>query len=202
MIGMPRITLIKPALRPVMTRMPDTRIRAHNSPSTVDSSKEPMVTTTVSQTPCNRIGRNSAVSRRKFCIGSDHAWRLASGSLVSGGFCLETPFVENLVERAVGLELGERGVDLSEQLLVGLADPDRDCSDRRRLVGINQADYRKTALLQVIGEDRIIGIAGLETARIHIAQNIGNGVVGLDLAEQSRLLQRIDEGGSDLRADR
>src|SRR5882672_6260945 len=69
MIGMPRITLIRPALRPDRTRMPDTRIRAHSNPSTVDSSREPMVTTTVSQTPCNRIGRNSAVSRRKFCIG-------------------------------------------------------------------------------------------------------------------------------------
>src|SRR5450631_2087325 len=98
MIGMPRITLIKPALRPDRTRMPDTRIIAHSSPSTVDSSNEPMVTTTVSQTPCNRIGRNSAVSRRKFCIDSDHA-----GLLGSGGFRLETPFVENLVEGAIGL---------------------------------------------------------------------------------------------------
>src|SRR5438445_11187674 len=132
MVGMPRITLIKPALRQVMTRMPDTRIRAHSSPSTVDSSKEPMVTTTVSQTPCNRIGTNSAVSRRKFCIGLDHVLP------ASGGFGLETPFVEDLVEGPVGLELGERGVDLAEQFLVGLADPDRNRADGHRLVGIDQ----------------------------------------------------------------
>src|SRR6266702_8281516 len=196
MIGMPRITLIRPALKPDRTRMPDTRINAHSSPSTVDSNSEPMVTTTVSQTPCNRIGRNSAVSRRKFCIGSDH------GLPASGGLGLETPFVENLVEGAVGLELGERGVDLGEQLPVGLADPDRDRADGDRLVGIDQPDFRKSALLQVIGQDRKIGETGLETARIHIAQNIGNGVVGLDLAEQSRLLQRVHEGRSDLRSDR
>ena len=48
--------------------MPETRIKAHSSPRTVESSSEPMVTTTVSQTPCNRIGRNSTASRRKFCI--------------------------------------------------------------------------------------------------------------------------------------
>src|SRR3954466_10163260 len=102
MIGMPRITLIRPALRPDSTRIPDTRIMAHSSPSTVDSNSEPMVTTTVSQTPCNRIGRKSAGSRRKFCIGLNHAERLAG----SRGLGLETPSVEDLVEGAIGFELG------------------------------------------------------------------------------------------------
>src|SRR5437764_9559960 len=118
MTGMPRITLIKPALRPDRTRMPDTRIIAHSKPSTVDSSSEPMVTTTVSQTPCSRIGRNSIVSRRKFCIGSDHAlpakpFREALiGRPQSGSFGLQTPSVENLVHGAVCFQLGKRGVDL------------------------------------------------------------------------------------------
>ena len=56
--------------------MPETRISAQISPRTVDRSSEPMVTTTVSQTPCSRIGRNSTASRRKFCIDSDHAFHL------------------------------------------------------------------------------------------------------------------------------
>ena len=63
MIGTPRITSIRPALTPTSTPMPDTRISAQNSPSTVDNASEPMVTTIVSQTPCSRIGKNSMVLR-------------------------------------------------------------------------------------------------------------------------------------------
>ena len=73
MIGMPRITLIRPALKPTSTPMPDTRVSAQNSPSTVDNASEPMVTTIVSQTPCSRIGKNSTASLRNFCIGSEVA---------------------------------------------------------------------------------------------------------------------------------
>jgi hypothetical protein len=69
MIGMPRITLTRPAARVDTAPMPETRIRAQTMPSTVESSSEPIVTMMVSATPCNRIGRNSAASRRKLCIG-------------------------------------------------------------------------------------------------------------------------------------
>ena len=48
MIGMPRITLISPALSTDSTPMPETRISAQTRPSTVDSSSEPMVTMIVS----------------------------------------------------------------------------------------------------------------------------------------------------------
>src|SRR5882724_11817575 len=73
MIGMPRITLIRPALKPCRTRRPETRINAQSSPRAVDSSSEPTVTTIVSRTPCSRIGMKSVASRRKFCIYPDHA---------------------------------------------------------------------------------------------------------------------------------
>ena len=94
MIGMPRITLIRPALRPTSTPMPDTRISAQNSPSTVDSTSEPIVTTIVSQTPCSRIGKNSTASLRNFCIGPDQGCvllramlRRASGRQEASAFC-------------------------------------------------------------------------------------------------------------------
>src|ERR1041384_5439289 len=114
MIGMPRITLISPALRPASTPIPDTRISAQNSPSTVDNASEPIVTTIVSQTPCIRIGTNSTASLKNFCIGSDQGCVL----------------------------LRER----------------------------------------------------------HVAQDVGNGVVDLDLAEQPGLFQYVYEGRSDLGA--
>src|SRR6266481_9343869 len=157
MIGMPRITLIRPPLSSVSARTPETRIKAHSSPRTVERASEPMVTTIVSQTPCSRIGRNSAASFRNFCIGSDHG-----RTLLSGGLWLQAPFVENLVEDAVRLQLGERGVDLAEQLGIALADSDRDRADGGRLVGIDQTHVAESALLEVVGQDRIIREAGLE----------------------------------------
>ena len=92
MIGMPRITLIRPALRLASTPMPDTRNIAQNSPSTVDNASEPMVTTMVSQTPCSRIGKNSTASLKNFCIGSDQGCVLrgewcASGHQDASAFC-------------------------------------------------------------------------------------------------------------------
>src|SRR6266702_4323691 len=213
MIGIPRITLIRPALSPDSARTPDTRINAQNSPRTVDRISEPMVTRIVSHTPCSRIGRNSVASRRKFCIDSNHALHPARSKLnhgkpmtvspghMSGGLRLESPFVENLVDGAIRLELGERGVDLLEQFGIGLADADADLTGDGRFVGFNQANLRKAALLEVVGEDRVVGETGLEAARVHVAQDVRNGVVHLDLTEQSRLLQGIDKGGANLRPD-
>src|SRR5664279_982424 len=153
MIGMPRITLIRPALSPCRTRRRETRINAQSSPRMVDSNSEPTVTRIVSQTPCSRIGMNSVASRRKFCINTDHVLLFARSRLnhdrallfrlgpisvdaeiASPRGCirrlgLEPPFVENLVHRAISLELGERGVDLLQQILVGFADSDADGAD-------------------------------------------------------------------------
>src|ERR1700737_4071918 len=81
MIGMPRITLIRPPLSLDSTRTPETRISAQNSPRIVDRTSEPTVTRIVSHTPCNRIGKNSVASRRKFCIDSNHALHLARPGL-------------------------------------------------------------------------------------------------------------------------
>src|SRR5260370_6333695 len=128
MIGVPRITLLGPPLSSVSARTPESSIKAHSNPRTVDNSSDPMVTTIVSQTPCNRIGRNSAASFKNFCIGSGHG-----RTLLSGGLWLQAPFIEDLVEGAVRLQLGERGVDLAEQLAIALADSDRDRADGGRL---------------------------------------------------------------------
>ena len=102
--------------------MPETRISAQTSPSTVDSSSEPMVTTIVSQTPCSRIGKNSTASLPETSASAQiSASHRALGIRRLG---LQAPFLEDLVDGAVGLELGERGVDLAEQLGVALADAD------------------------------------------------------------------------------
>src|SRR6202158_6557991 len=81
MIGMPRITLIRPPLSPDSARTPETRIAAENTPRTVHRTSEPTVTRIVSHTPCSRIGKNSVASRRKFCIDSNHALHLARPGL-------------------------------------------------------------------------------------------------------------------------
>src|ERR1044071_8121945 len=203
MIGMPRITLINPALKPTSTPMPDTRISAQNSPSTVDNASEPIVTTIVNQTPCIRIGTNSTASLKNFCIGSDQGCVLLrnfASRLSSGSVGLLSPFLENFCDGPALLELGERRIDLGEQLRVALANTDRNCTDRDGLVGIDQTDIGEIALLEIICEDLIVGESRLEAARIHVAQDVGNGVVDLDLAEQSRLLQCVDEGRADLGA--
>src|SRR6478735_6890418 len=161
MIGMPRITLIRPALKPTSTPMPDTRISAQNSPSTVDNASEPMVTTIVSQTPCSRIGKNSTASLRNFCIGSDQrvvrCYSECTAPDSSGGVGLLPPFLENLGNGAACLQLGERGVDLRQQFSIALAHADRDGANGDGLVGIDQAHLGEITLLQIVGEDRIVG---------------------------------------------
>src|SRR5882757_4556877 len=138
MIGMPRMTLIRPPLNSESARTPDTRISAHSSPRIVESSSEPMVTTMVSQTPCSRIGTNSAASCRNFSIGQITR---RTFPLLSGRLWLQAPFVENLVDGAVGLEPGERGVDLAQQFGIALADSDCDRADGGRLVGIRSEEH-------------------------------------------------------------
>src|SRR3954447_13618892 len=173
MIGMPRITLIRLALSSDRTRMPETRIIAQTRPSTVESTSEPMVTTIVSTTPLIRIGKNSAASCQKPFIDQPSSigrWRST--------LCLQAPFIEDLVDGAVGLELGQRGVDLAEQRGLALADADADRADGGRLVAVDEPHLGKAALLQIVSEDRIVGVAGLEAASVHVAQDVGNGVVG------------------------
>src|SRR5690349_694043 len=119
MIGMPRITLIRVALKPDRRPMPETRIIAQTSPSAVESSSDPIVTTIVSATPLSRIGKNSTASRQKPFIS---------------GSALQTPFVEDLVHRAVRLQLRQGGIDLAEQLGLALAHADADRADRDGLV--------------------------------------------------------------------
>src|SRR3954451_11614527 len=126
MIGMPRITLIRLALRPDRILMPETRIIAQISPRTVESSNDPMVTTIVSTTPLSRIGKNSTASCQKPFIGRS---------------ALQAPFVEDLVHRPIRFQLGKRGVDLALQPRLALAHADADRADRDGLVAGNEARF-------------------------------------------------------------
>src|SRR5437899_731521 len=71
-----------------------------------------------------------------------------------------------------------------------------------RRIGRNSvASRRKFALLEIVGKDRVVGETSLEATRVHVPQDVRNGVVHLDLTEQSGLFQCIDKGGADLGPD-
>src|SRR5579872_5825216 len=195
MIGMPRMRLIRPALIALATRKPETRIKAQTMPRMVESTSEPSVTTTVRPTPCRRIGKNSVASDKNFCIGQ------AERSKLSPALGAEAPFVEDFCKRAVRLQLGERGVDLAQQLLIALAYADRDGADGHRLVGFDQAHLRKQAQPEIVRKDRIVAISRLQAAGVHVAQDVGKGIVGLHLGEDAGLSERVDVSRADLRAD-
>src|SRR6201987_1392742 len=124
----------------------DTRIKAQIIPSKVESTSEPAVTTIVSQTPCNRIGRNSRASARNFSIVA----RMLRGALV------QTPFLQNLLQAAIARDLVERGVDLGEQVGIALAHADPDRAGDGRSVAVHQPHLREQPLLDVVGEDRLV----------------------------------------------
>ena len=89
MIGMPRITLISPALSPVRMPMPDTRIKAQTRPSAVDSNSEPMVTMIVSATPacsepCSNKNRNGIRSPRSITPVTASRFAIQPGRPVTG----------------------------------------------------------------------------------------------------------------------
>src|ERR1700751_1538071 len=143
MIGMPRIRLMIAALAHDKGAMPETRINAQIRPSSVERSSEPSVTMIVNATPCIRIGTNSAASPTNLSI---HA-ALSDQTLLLSTLCLQAPFGEDFVDRAVGFQLGKRGVDLGEQLRVPLAHADADRTDHGRLVAFDNARIGKAALL-------------------------------------------------------
>ena len=70
---------------------------------------------------------------------------------------------------------------LLQQLRVGLAHADADRADDGRLVALDQAHFGERALLQVVGDDRLVGEAGLDAAGVHVAQDVRDGVVDLDV---------------------
>src|SRR5713226_3727472 len=107
---------------------------------------------------------------------SPHAGR---GSPRPAGSSLQSPLRQDRLQPAVGLELGEAGIDLLEQLAVALAHADADRAEDGRLIGLDQPYVGKQALLQIVGEDRIVGEAGLEPPGVHVAQDVGDRVVDL-----------------------
>src|ERR1700738_4821792 len=183
MIGIPRSTLMMIRAAPESSRTPDTRISAQISPSAVETTSEPIVTRTGSFTPSSRMGRYSFSCSRK---------RSMRGVPPPGPRRSQAPLRHDLVDGAVGLQLGERGVDLLEQLAVGLAHPDADRADDRRLEGGDETKLGKIALLHIVGEDRIVGEPGLEAAGVDVAHAVRDGVVDLPVVEQPGLLQRLD----------
>src|ERR1700758_163719 len=74
---------------------------------------------------------------------------------------LQVPLDENLVDRTVGVELGERGVDLLEKLLIGLAHADAHAARHLRLVGRDELRLEVRILGELVLEDRRIAEAGL-----------------------------------------
>src|SRR5260370_41806190 len=67
---------------------------------------------------------------------------------------LEPPVREDLVDRAVGLHLAQRCVDLVEHRLIALAYGDPDAADEHRLVVLGEARFRISALRELVSDDR------------------------------------------------
>src|SRR5581483_2545965 len=192
-IGMPRMRLIRPALIALATRKPETRIKAQTMPRMVESISEPSVTTIV---------RPHALKKdREELGGVVEEFLHLFGARALPALAAKAPFVENFRDRAVRLQLGERGVDLAQQLLIALAYADRDGADGHRLVGFDQAHLRKQAQPEIVRKDRIVAISRLQAAGVHVTQDVGKGIVGLHLGEDAGLSERVDVSRADLRAD-
>ena len=116
MIGMPRITFTMHLATHTNGPMPDTRISAHTSPNTVESSSEPSVTITVSRSPSKRMGMKLAASVQN--IGA-HA-----RGFINVMRLLLAPLRQNFVHGAVLLKLFQRRVDSRQERRVALADAD------------------------------------------------------------------------------
>src|ERR1700736_4756008 len=96
---------------------------------------------------------------------------------------LQSPLGQYLFEGPVSLELGERGIDLLEQVAVALAHADADRAEDGRLVALGEPHLGEQPLLQVVGEDRIVGEASLEPPGIHVPQDVGDRVVDFHRGE-------------------
>src|SRR5882724_4490747 len=112
MIGMPRMTVISAIAGQDRTGEGDRRASAQTKPSSVESTSAQSVSSTVTTQPCSRIGRKSRASARNACKWKADPW------------LLQAPLHQYLVDRPVRQQLRERGVDLLQQLLVGLAHAD------------------------------------------------------------------------------
>src|SRR5476649_2076143 len=111
MIGMPRITLTIVRDVAASNRMPETRISAQISPSTVDTASEPIVTRIVSRTPVSRMGMNSIDCARNRSIGAVMPRQARRcGLLGAEGRWSQAPLCQDLVYRPVGFQLGKRRV--------------------------------------------------------------------------------------------
>src|SRR5438093_11483939 len=160
MIGMPRMTVISAIAGQERTGDGDRRSSAHTKPSSVDSTSAQSVSSMVTTQPCSRIGRKSRASARNACKGKGKS-RL-----------LQAPLHQNLVDRTVRLQLGERGVDLLQQVLIGLAHADTDAARHLRLIGGHELRLEARVLRQLVLQYRRIAEAGLDPAQAHVAQDV------------------------------
>src|SRR6218665_785798 len=138
MMGMPRSRLTTPALTLASSPMPDTRIAAQTRPSRVEISSEPSVTSTVSLAPWSRIGRNSRPLRKKALMRGVCQWPVGRGRWAGADgsgpgkrrrSVVQAPLLEDRVDAAVGLELGQRSVHLGHGFGIALARGDADVLD-------------------------------------------------------------------------
>src|SRR6218665_2173777 len=158
MIGMPRSRLTTPALTLASSPMPDTRIAAQTRPSRVEISSEPSVTSTLSLGAWRRMGRNSRTLCRKALMGGVCQWPVdragGSGPEKRRRSVVQAPLLEDRVDAAVGLELGQRSVHLGHGFGIALARGDADVVDHGRLVGRGHAQVREQVPGNRIGRNR------------------------------------------------
>jgi len=86
------------------------------------------------------------------------------------------------------LQLVERCVICASSSCVALAHADADATGEHRPCSSWPGDFGKQPLIEIVGEDRVISEAGLDAPGVHVAQDIGNGVVDLDSLKSPLLL--------------
>src|SRR5574341_97135 len=189
MIGIPRIPLTMIFASRASAGTCETRMSAHTMPSSVLSTSAVTVISTVTTAPWSRSGRYSAASRQKVLIVRARP-RL-----------LQLPLLEDAVDRAVALQLRDGLVHAVQERLVALLHPDADAARHERLIGLDGLDGGIVPEADLVRQDREVAEAGLQPANVHVAEDVRQGVVDLDLLEHARLAETVHVRSADLRPD-
>src|ERR1700736_3817236 len=129
MIGSPRITLMNVAAACEASLFDDTRISASNRPSSVLRMNEQKVISIVTTAPFSRIGRNSMAFWKNMAL-------LLSMPRTS---FVHLPFLDDLHQGAIGLDLLDARVQLVKRGCIALAYHEAQLAFHFRLIFGNQA---------------------------------------------------------------
>src|SRR5258708_5528312 len=146
MIGSPRITLMNVAAACEASLFDDTRISASSSPSSVLRMNEQKVISIVTTAPFSKIGRKSMAF-----------WKnMASILSMPRPSLFHLPFLDDLHQGAIGLDLLDARIQLVERGRIALAYHEAQLAFHFRLVFGDQAQLRIRVVLKLVSNDRMV----------------------------------------------